>query len=315
MGEGDPYPEMGDGCSPLLFYGANHLRVYGRALACAFYKQTTSERREEGVQLLGCMRVLMPLFWAQDTGDDSSDESDDGESLSFGSGAKVVGIGGDISALGRLTSRASVLEYGLRDVVRNVQKMHGYRSYAEYEVAVMELVKQVQSSVSAQMALKTSAASANAEALMALCCELNQMLDDTAICKQVSKGKASWQAQRHFILHANGWEVGKSAVSSKEFKSQARLLQTCHRLYAGMDEDESISGSPFSKGGIFGTDGKAQRPAEPRKEDTRTCHNCGKMGHIARNCKKARDSSSFKCLRCGEMGHKAKDCDGVRTTN
>ena len=182
---------MGDGCSPLLFYGANHLRVYGRALACAFYKQTTSERREEGVQLLGCMRVLMPLFWAQDTGDDSSDESDDGESLSFGSGAKVVGIGGDISALGRLTSRASVLEYGLRDVVRNVQKMHGYRSYAEYEVAVMELVKQVQSSVSAQMALKTSAASANAEALMALCCELNQMLDGTAICKQVSKGKSS----------------------------------------------------------------------------------------------------------------------------
>ena len=104
-------------------------------------------------------------------------------------GSQALGIGGDFPALGRLTSRESVLGYGLRDIGRDVQRTHGYRSYAEYEVAVMKLVKQVSVIVSAQIALKTSTVGAKARSLMTLCCELNQMLDDTATCKHTGHGQ------------------------------------------------------------------------------------------------------------------------------
>jgi hypothetical protein len=38
-----------------------------------------------------------------------------------------------------------------------------------------------------------------------------------------------------------------------------------------------------------------------------SCYRCGKKGHIARNCKSAKDFRG-KCYRCGKEGHFAKEC-------
>ena len=61
------------------------------------------------------------------------------------------GLAADISALGRLTDRQSVLDYGLRDIVRRVQQVDGFNSYLEFESAMQALFREIQASISAQM--------------------------------------------------------------------------------------------------------------------------------------------------------------------
>ena len=46
-----------------------------------------------------------------------------------------------------------------------------------------------------------------------------------------------------------------------------------------------------------------------KRQDPMHCHNCGKQGHLARNCRTQRPSVPI-CFNCGKRGHLACNCWG-----
>jgi len=52
----------------------------------------------------------------------------------------------------------------------------------------------------------------------------------------------------------------------------------------------------------FGSSGRSERIVKP--EIGRQCFNCGKTGHLARDCEVVQ-----KCTRCGKVGHNSRNCE------
>ena len=52
----------------------------------------------------------------------------------------------------------------------------------------------------------------------------------------------------------------------------------------------------------FGSSGRSDRIVKP--EIGRECFNCGKTGHLARDCDVVQ-----KCTRCGKVGHNSRNCE------
>lgn len=214
----------------------------------------------------------------------------------------------DMDMVGRWRTRQDAIDFGLRPVVAKVQREDGYASYAEYEREMQSLVQRVQRAVTYEVELGTVEGRTRATALMQVSCDLSNRLEKTVICK--SMAEPYWEPQRLMVLHENKWSGGAADASTEDFAKKGKLLTIFQRLSKPKHEDES-STDPFARGGIF----DRKRP-DKRKlgAETRACHICKEVGHIARNCtqKASKTAADMVCRRCKEKGHMAAECDGVR---
>ena len=203
-------------------------------------------------------------------------------------------------AIGNWSSRADVLENGVKPIIRKVQDPLGYTAYSQYESDMRRVISRVQKAVSFEV---QKGRHGKPEKLIMVACDLSHLLDHTEICKSARKSGTSWNAQRSFILSQNKWSAGSADVSAEDFAMQAKKLNVFYKLYGSETSDFGEASDDFS---AFGS-----RKREPRT-DTRVCHFCGLRGHVARNCpnRTRRDTKEIVCFRCGEPGHRAAECTG-----
>ena len=105
---------------------------------------------------------------------------------------------------------------------------------------------------------------------------------------------------------------GQSVVLFHKWESTAKLLlfrsaRLAPAIYEAM---ELFAKRPtyVESGPIEGLNPRGGRSFVRNRVDTRRCYNCGKTGHISRDCDEERHETDRVCYNCDGPGHIARDC-------
>lgn len=121
-----------------------------------------------------------------------------------------------------------------------------------------------------------------------------------------SRGKIECEALIEHVIEGLGDDPNNKAIlydaqNLDEFKIKLKT-------YEKIRNSNMKSNSQLSKKKDVPTDDKKTDSAKNR---TTRCFNCGKSGHISRECK-SREKGT-KCFKCNKFGHIASNCKGAKT--
>lgn len=92
----------------------------------------------------------------------------------------------------------------------------------------------------------------------------------------------------------------KTAIAPRKGKGLDDWLRVCREL-----------GGPLTNAGLAAAILQSQRKPTGFK-DRRLCFNCGKPGHLKKECRALKKGQDTICARCGKGYHKASQCRSIR---
>lgn len=91
-------------------------------------------------------------------------------------------------------------------------------------------------------------------------------------------------------------ELAEALIKDAELETSATVCQVSKGKRRGKRKDSNNS--------VSSKDSKCSE----NSKSNRKCFNCGKHGHVARDCGKGQDKKNVECFCCGHKGHFARDC-------